>query len=861
MRKMKRKSWILEVGLGILLGFCLASGYFLYTNRNTRQREYYTFTDQLSLNRVEFESYYDEKLMVREHDQYTIIDTNGNTLYELSPYQYYFLGGDVIAQETEKETKNIYYKNKILYQDVSYHLIDDYIYVYSDEVGKVLINTKGKVLLNQYDNYEEYENYILAFQGDKVSVYDKELHPIIEGKTIKKVDDSYLMNDKYIVLTDGKQDQVYYVKSKTYSEKNDNISINSDYVAFQEKNQIKVYNEEKKLVETINSNQKEYYLLTKDTIVFVNHDCDTEKDQNYVSIEGKDTDSKEKSCGKIIYNDTTITLKEDDNFQIYDANQFLFNIKKQSTGEVIEIDENQFKYDGKDQYIMLYDRTGRNLHPRCYNSYNYTSSLFRCASTPSIHYLYEEDQLLLPKSYASMVYSNGFVVVSNEDGYYGLYDVDNNQILEEKYEYMNLLEDNYLIYSYNNQMYLKKLVKASKKEYKKFLKENHNEEKPKNDQIDDVEKVIKDYKLEDQRDLINEHIDLFKRYAYHILENKDLSENDAAHFFKLFAGAVDVENTGYIDRLMERLDTLTVHIYKEKPESMEEYTIAKYYPVYNYIDALESDYESSIDHEIVHFFSSAYDRGINTIYECDNKILSYDETIQLPYDDQVECAYYEIDSSKFLEEGGAEFFNQVVYKDTVTETYDYTTYFYNLLLHVLDINEKSLEYQKFREGYFFQILNEKGKFSYEEAEELFDILEDVKRLDGEDIDRKEKAWYIYKSTSLILEMYNRMHPDKSWQEDSYIVALIRSLFRRTSVEDLELYLKENPEETIDRLEELKDPPKCLIREKLLQEYPDIDEYALEYMGNKIRMTTYKNDEVINTIDCLYDKDGKEIKIH
>lgn len=840
----------------ILIIICLVAGYFFYQNKFTSQNDYYVLKEQAVIADYYYRGYYGGILKLRKEDNYVITDVKGNVLYDLSPNEYIVLSETFVAQKNEEDdTYDIYYQKNKIYSHVLYSLVNDnYTNIYNDEMD-ILVNDNNEVLLQDYDDYIATEYYILAFKEDVCDIYDNDLNLLLEAKKVKKMGDTYLMNDKYIVLEEDDKEQVYFVNKKKYSSLKEAVAINYDYVAFKENDAIKVYDEDNNLVETIKSKAKDFYLITKDVIGVVNHSCDTKDYKSFVNTYDKDYKVISTDCGQVYYNNHSTIVREDGLFYIYANDKLNFKLDGSKNAIVYEFEDNKYQY-LNDDFSAIYDSEGKNVYPTCYDAYPFTSSIYRCSSNENINYLYKDDKLFLEDNYADITYNKGYFIVLNKDGYYGLYDIFQNKILEEKYDNIEFLDDNNLLYTYDNKLYIDELVKASKKEYLKFVKDIKEEESNKDEVIDNVKEVIANFQLEDNEKLIKENEELFQKYAYHILNNEALRDIDKKYLLKMFPAVVDMEKYNYLNlnNLLRMTDSLSVLAYDEKPDSMGEAFVGEYYLNLNYISILNEDYDYAMTHELMHFLSDSNTDKVDDIYVCDGKIKNYAEVSKLSFADQKLCENHYIKDSEYLEEAGAEFLSKVTYNDTETGSYKYTLFTYNLLLYVLDIDPKDLEYNQYRTAYLYQVLKDKG-LSYKESKSLLEKLEKIHDLDTED-DKKQQGFYLYQTITDILKIYELQ--GKNWRENDYISALLATVFRYTPFDVVYEYVKES-DVSLTYSESLKNIYSFSIYDRFVSDYPDFDKYYIDFMGNKIRFTIFQGDSEIK-LDYLFDHDGKVTKV-
>jgi hypothetical protein len=312
---------------------------------------------------------------------------------------------------------------------------------------------------------------------------------------------------------------------------------------------------------------------------------------------------------------------------------------------------------------------------------------------------------------------------------------------------------------------------------KKEIKEDEEEEEEPKEEIDpnenpfpevelNIEKVIKEYELDNLKDIINEDKDLFKQYAYTIINN-----NKIAYKKELLDSYIVIyKNKEQLD-LNSLINSLKELMVIEIEEQIDTNTTSNSYDDgITCIKILKGSNKNTIYQEIMHFldnrligkseiYTVCYENGkyLNKIEECT-------KTIKLPI-------------SKLITEAGTKT-NIARYFNTTIDSNTNLTNIYNLLAFIL--GEQILNEIYFSNSSVIDLFLEMNKYgiSQEEFIEFINNTNDLINKETFTNEEKIEEEYLIKILNTIDTLYQRKY-GHGWEEDKEFSFLMRIVYNHT----------------------------------------------------------------------------------
>jgi len=434
-------------------------------------------------------------------------------------------------------------------------------------------------------------------------------------------------------------------------------------------------------------------------------------------------------------------------------------------------------YDEKNEETkeIIYDFNG-NIK---YDNYNYLSKL------NENYYVYDDNNYLLLnneleviETYDNIYCDDNDVCIFKKDNKVGLF--YNDDWVVEMGNYYNIVNN------YNNTFTLENINGYSLLTFSdsgKFINKNKiNNFKNEYLKIN-VNDYLARYALDEK--LINDNLELFKKYAYVVSKNPNLDEFDD-YIFNLFKVLAYNKHLLIEDKFFYSLKHLKIDSVAESQCSGEN-VAGCYIDTDKQIEYMEEYIgkpflEHVLYHELFHFL----DFSLNTyeqenFYTCNDKYVSSLEYEKLSEKEKEKecCTYYGAIDTQFIREGGAELFSAKYFFDYQSETYP---------KYVEIINDLSVIYGEDRIEEIFYMGNTDYEFyklmvlengmdskDYEffvsyanddtndiDSSKYLDILVDLYNSTGRDIDSDNQFKYLL-SKKLQYSFYKMNKEDKNYE--------------------------------------------------------------------------------------------------
>lgn len=687
-------------------------------------------------------------------------------------------------------------------------------YVFTKDKKAYMVTENGKIIFKDYDEIIFQDEYILCVKDNKISIYDNKLNLLLNNVSVVKTDSmeySYFnMNSNFILLKVSDGYKVYFAKNHKLSDTYEYITFNNDYVAYTYDGKIYVKNKNGKIINTY-STVYEKYLVASDSMIAVSS-CSYDElcEADLYDVNGNKL-TKE-SSKVLVTSNSAVVVSPSNNYVIYNGNKVIYDKTLDENTYIYQNMYGNYEITTKDNNYII-DNNGKKLLEECPSVSQYDNGIFICSPIQGINYIYASTKKLIDKSYSDINYAyNNYIVVKNNLDKYGMYDVYGNRILEEKYDNISLY-DNYVAISLNGKMYFKLINNTSKDEYLVFVANDNNIENVKeeiNYNSINVNDVIKKYNLNALSNVINNNKDLFVKYAYHVINNKNTTDKDKGIMLKMFNVIIDYNKYADISKLFTKIDEFKIKVYNNRTSDIMDGAAGQYYSSDNEIRILKEYYDYAIEHELMHMisFSIKNDSYNNYAYTCSNKVLDYKEVYQLSFDSQTKCSYGMFnDYNSFLEEAGAEYFTTVIYKQKNYETYVAINVAYNLLQYILDDDFYDIQYAPSKEIALYKLLNTKLGYNFDKSKELIDSLDSLFKLQFNQFDNKlEEAYAVSKTLDNLIDAYIKKTGNSNWQENEYFYSSVAYIFSLldNGHDNLAAYLAKNKTKTIKYYDKYKD---------------------------------------------------------
>ena len=368
---------------------------------------------------------------------------------------------------------------------------------------------------------------------------------------------------------------------------------------------------------------------------------------------------------------------------------------------------------------------------------------------------------------------------------------------------------------------------TSKKEIKEEEKEPEEEEEK--EEIDpnedpfpevelDIDKVIEEYELDTIKDIINEDKDLFKLYAYTIINNNKIASKKELldSYIVIYKNKEQLNINSFINSLKELM------IIEIEEQIDTNTTTSSYDDGITCIKILKNSDKNIIYQEIMHFIKSrltgkqeiytvCYENGkyLNKIEECS-------KTIKLPI-------------SKFITIAGTKT-NIARYYNTSIDSNTNVTNIYNLLAYIIGEQKiNDIYYSNSSVTNLFLEMNKYG-IKYEEYLEFINNTNDLLNEELFNNEDKKEEEYLIKVLNIINTIYQRKY-GHGWEEDKEFSFLMQLIYNHT-----QYYKEESDINNYLNLSNLTEGEKQVIQNKIelnLETEPSTDKYYFIINNNKI----------------------------
>ncbi len=733
-RRLKKGAKILLIIVTIILLFVILLVVIKLKNNN---KDELVIASKQTYVDYKYEELFDKYLFVSKNGKLGAIDNSGNTVIDF----FY------------PDSSNI-----LLYSDVVIIKSVDNYYVYDNSLN-LLLTLEGQVnfVSDLYNNetFYYYDNKLYNLKGEllydsaydyfsKVGNYIFTDYEITNIETEEKIDIRYIVNSGNNVYATSKDESLLYIYNLEENKfiEYQNIETYSSGYLLKYKDDEYIFTPNQGLIDK------------KSKIDVGEYKFDFSVCEHGFKIYDKKNNSISEVCYYDYYtssNPNVITLLKDE------ASYFL------NDGEIIEN-----KYDGfvvgnyitnfsqEDGLINIYDLKGNKIeNSECLVSLNYLYDNKYICSDGVKDFIVDDSLNKISESYDSLYCPNESYCVYAKDEKYGLL-LDGKQVIEPRY--------NLIISSPNNDRVVAQSlfqidVFSFAKSNKELSKEKINEEFEKPYITIDTNETIRDYNLEEIKDLIYKDEDLFKKYAYIVINNDKLGDYKSK-VMKAFYEVVS--NKEYLDEdyFLESLRKLSI----EKKDTLDEENVVGLYYDFSKSIELLNDNDNVLYHELTHFIDYSFtSNSSNSIYKCGDEYLSYNEFRKLKIKEAYECELIFSDEVNFMVEGGAEYYSSHYLNDNVLRTYKLQTNVIGALSYIYGYDKINDIFFDGEDGYYnLFMLFENASISKEEYANFLEITSRFHSITIKD--------YFY-VTDILIRLYEK-NSSKTWYEDKEFGGII-----------------------------------------------------------------------------------------
>ena len=590
--------------------------------------------------------------------------------------------------------------NKIMDMNVKYN---NNLIVYNDYVinldKKEVYNLKTKQrLFNNYNDVINYDEYLIIIYKDHVdllNMINNEINRSFSSNECYYVDEETNYNPIYCKLKKGK-DNYYLIDNKLYINKVnlDNI-LNADYSSC--KRGAKLYNNQELISDVCYGK----YTRVNNSVVIA------ESDNNYKDALFVNNKKITEKPAIIEYDGNIIIVRYEDEYK-----GKTYNTK----GELVK--DNDLNYNGNYNYyeegfnkITYYDKDLNVLfdNAKDYECNNDNACVLKVKNNN--YYLYNKNIKADARSFSDVRLFDNVIYVSTLFDTYALILGPGNETIKEENIYNSV----------------------------------------------DLDKVIKDYHLEDIKEKIYKDKDFYKKYSYLVENNSGVSKYKE-YMYKLLKEVVDVKENIDENKFLTGIKDLK---FKYDRKIRDNNSLGEYNDGETTISIVDknSDNDDVVMHELTHFLDARInDPSIEKVYLCDN---------QLSLEYKNGCKEYDVPVSNIAIEGGAELYKGKYYTNTA-RVYQLPVSFLTGIEYIYGSDFlKELFFSPNTNYNLLKLFMDNG-YTYEEYNDInnaFSYVVYPLRYDKNDYYEKNNIF------DPLIKFYSNKNKDKNWINDKNFISI------------------------------------------------------------------------------------------
>ncbi len=611
--------------------------------------------------------------------------------------------------------------------------IDNQMYYYIDNTIYNL--KKEKIYTGTYDYFMKCKDYVITNSE------------IINIKNNDKIMINFFDENKDIIYAISRDEKILYLYDSLNNKFNSYEIINMYPTGYSVKDSDKTY-----------SFSRNYGLISSDSKIDLNdYKLDFSSCTFGFKVLDKDNKLISDECFYDYYKDNMVKeiylTKDQDNYILYNNkiidNKYSLSIE----GDYIT------SFDQEKSILKLYDLEGNEIKNNiCYFFIDYRDNNTYICDDGSSNFIVDNNFNKISEDYDNLFcIPNSRYCIYNVNKEYGVL-FDNDNLIDNIYSNIILSYDNKKIIAQNlwgfDVFYLNEV---SDDNY--LTKDELNIEIPKPYNTINIDEVITEYNLNNIKDKIYENEELFKKYAYIVLNNNNLGiyKDKVMNLFYLV-----VQNKNYMEEnyFFESLMQLNI----EKKDVLEDLeSIGLYYDNSKKIE-LSTDEDNVLYHELTHFVDFSFSSNFsNSIFKCNNKYYSNYDYNKLNALEMNTCEMVIDEEPNFILEGGAEYYSSYYLNNKALRTYNIQTKIIGALSYIYGYDKLNQVFFDGVNGYYelFMLFNESG-ISVEDYNKFLSIT------DRHHTILQEEMFYI---TDILIKMYESKN-DKKWYEDKEFSEII-----------------------------------------------------------------------------------------
>ena len=719
---------IIVIVLSILLGI-----FFFMSHKKIGVTKIYNLEVSGIVNSV------DDNFIAKSNSKYGLIKENGLILVDFN-YDAMFMD-------------NNEYANIIFSNGNTHHIYD--------HKGNLLFSVEGEILtyLDVLGKKEYYlvDKKVYNAEGTEIAEVTSELQRVL-GDYLVYANSAYniktkesIVIDRYYVLGDYVL-FVNYGNGYLYDYKNNSLKYYESIT--RDKNHFNLNNELFIDLEGIKHIEKEKYTTTINKNYYIDYSSCNEgfilKNNRGERISNTCYFNYKTTNGGVIF------LSSKRNSSMYDAvlfknGKFSSNQTFYDIGELIGVKNgNIFNY---------YNTNGRNVSVECRGSVSKIDGKNYVCNNGNVKYLLNSSYHKDSSEYDDLICHEDGICIVKQDGKYGLM-YENELITTITYPFIEKINNYYIsndVFSYQILVLGKyNILDLKDTNYVMYTKyENLN-----------TGNIIKEYSLEDIKDVIYKNETLFKKYSYVVLHNSKVNgyRKELLMMFKVLA-----DNKNNIDEyyFLNALKDLVIDKEGDIGVAAGAYANEK-----DHI-TIRLNSENVIYHEIMHFIDFRLSKDIvDRYYLCNGNVATEYEYNNYDLDYQKNCQELTIPTSKFLLEAGTEYYTAYYMTKEIT-AYEEGVLVLGALSYMFGEDTlKSIYFQNDSDIKLYMLLKE--YLGHDQFEEFIKVCNNL--IDKRIVDKSHDVSLMIK---YLINIYESRYTRK-WNEDiefKFILNSIRNIYR------------------------------------------------------------------------------------